>query len=194
VSALRRHDDGLRWRLRLDEHALLVMLLRELDEALDGPTDDPVVERLFPPAVEGDRDEDEELRLLIAGDLLLRRHEAIRLLLSLLERAELPYVAGDLEALEEVPVDELPAVDVVLVEDEPGMVLSVLNDLRLALASRVGLTAVELPQLLDEEDERSHALLAMMDHLAYLQMQLLRHIDPVAVAHAEPDPDDRRRG
>lgn len=190
MSALRRDEDALQWRLRLDEHALLVVLLRELDEALDGPTDDPVVERLFPPAVEGDRDEDEELRLLIAGDLLLRRHEAIRLLLSLLEGAGAPDLAGDVEALEGLPVGELPFVDVLLVEDQPGMVLSVLNDLRLALAARVGLTAVELPQLLDEDDERSHALLAMMDHLAYLQMQLLRHVDPVAVAHGEPDPDD----
>ena len=192
MSDVASEDGALRWRMRVDEHALLVALLQDLDEALDGPTDDPVVERLFPPAVEGDTDEDDQLRTLIAAELLMRRHEAISALLDVLRRAE---PAPD-DAASPVPVvavagadRAMPRVDVSLVDDEPAMMLSVLNDVRLALASRIGLTAVELPQLLDESDERGHAVLATIDHLAYFQMQLLREIDPVAVAHAEPDDD-----
>lgn len=185
MSVLHGEDDALVWRMHVEDHLLLRMLLEELDQALDGPTDDPVVERLFPPAVEGDTDEDAELRTLIAADLLMQRHEAIRLLLGVLDRTELP----------DQPEEELlagspgPVVEVELVEDEPSMMLSVLNDVRLALAQRVGLTAVELPQLVDDTDERSRAVLAILDRLAWFQMLLLREIDPVAVAHAEPDED-----
>lgn len=148
------------------------MLLRELDTALEGPTDDPVVQRLFPPAVEGEQDEDAELRMLIAGDLLLRRREAIRAVLEVLDRAQ-EHRSGD--------------VVVELTEDEPGMMLAVLNDIRLALAARVGTTAVELRQLVDEDDARTHGILELVDMLAWFQMQLLEHIDPVAARHDAPE-------
>lgn len=201
MSSVDDLDGGLLWRLRVDEHALLVVMLRELDVALDAPTDDPVIQRLFPAALDGDEDEDAELRMLIASDLLLERHEAIRLLLAVLDRVEVPPEARTWheQAVAATPTDDdgdertvdptaIPTVDVELRDEEPGVMLAVLNDLRLALAARVGLAAVELPQLVDERDERTRSLLDMMDHFAYFQMQLLRHIDPVAVEHSLPDP------
>lgn len=211
---MRGGDDAVVLRMRTDEHALLVVMLQELDEAIDGPVDDPIVQRLFPPVVEDDEDQDAQLRMIIAGDLLLRRHEAIRELLGVLGD---PAVAGgpapagsgrggtggvvevgpeggddagEGSAGETGPADPRSFVEVPLPGDLPGMLLSVLNDVRLALASSIGLTAVELPQLVDEGDERAHALLAMLDYFAYVQMRLLEHIDPVAVAHADPDTSD----
>lgn len=161
--------DALVWRLPAPLHGLLLTLLDDLDEAIDGPTDDPVVQRLFPRAVEGEDDADAEFRMLLAGDLLLQRHEAIQGCRDLL-------TAGR----------RLPGsstVRVTLRDDEPTMLLQVLNDVRLALAARVGATAVELRQLVDDDDVETHRALETMDLLAWCQMQLLEHIDPVSARH-----------
>lgn len=169
-------EDGeeLVWRLPVQLHLLVLSLLEELDHAIDGPTDDPVVQRLFPRAVEDDEDEDAELRMLLAGDLLLRRHEAIRACRQLLEDGE----------------ERRRRVRVVLRDDEPEMMLQVLNDIRLALGARVGATAVELRQLVDEHDTQAQRALETMDVLAWLQMQLLERIDPVAARHDHIEVDD----
>lgn len=166
-------DDGgsLVWRLPVPLHRLLLSLLDELDEAIDGPTDDPVVQRLFPRAVEDDEDEDAELRMLLAGDLLLRRHEAIQACSQLLATGR----------------ERRGRIHVVLTEDQPEMMLQVLNDIRLALGARVGATAVELRQLVDEDDLEAQRALETMDLLAWFQMQLLRHIDPAAARHDNLD-------
>lgn len=162
-------DAALVWRLPDQLHGLLLDLLDDLDEAIDGPTDDPVVQRLFPRAVEDDEDEDAELRMLLAGDLLLRRHEAIRACREVLE-AGLRARGTD-------------GVTVTLTDDQPAMLLAVLNDVRLALGARVGATAVELRQLVDPDDHEAQRALETMDLLAWCQMQLLEHIDPVAASH-----------
>lgn len=164
---------GLVWSLPDHLHQLLLQLLDELDQAIDGPTDDPVVQRLFPRAVEGEDDADAEFRMLLAGDLLLRRHEAIR------------HCRRVLEDGTERPRREL--VDVTMEDDEPAMMLAILNDIRLALGARVGTTAVELRQLVDEEDVEARRALDTMDLLAWCQMQLLEHIDPVAARHDHLD-------
>ncbi len=174
MSSIRRRGDALEWRLRPVEARLLEDLLEQLDEAIDGPTDDPVVRRLFPSPLEDD-DEDAALRAMIAGDLLLRRHEAIRAVLGVLRRDERR--------------ERDRWVRLTLRDDEPGMMLAVLNDVRLALGSRIGMTAVELRQLVDDDDKRTRALLETMDVLAWFQMQLLEHIDPVAARHDDPEAD-----
>lgn len=192
-------EASLAWPLRIDEHAMLVVLLRELDEAIDGPTDDPVVQRLFPTAVDGDDEQDQQLRTLIASELLLQRHETIAHLLAVLEATELPPgdspwhdEADDASSIhpDELDPTALPIVVVELAGDEPRMMLSTINDVRLAIAQRVGLTAVELPQLVADDDPR-RGLLDLMDHLAHLQMGLLAAIDPSSVArlHDEDDGD-----
>ncbi len=171
----RTDGDALVWRLPAPLHALLLQLLDELDAAIDGPTDDPVVQRLFPRAVEDEDEADAEFRMLLAGDLLLRRHEAIRACRDLLEAGRrLPGTS---------------AVRVHLRDDEPAMLLQILNDVRLALGARVGATAVELRQLVDEDDAEAQRALEAMDLLAWCQMQLLEHIDPVAAAHDGLDED-----
>ena len=173
MSDVRDEHGGLLWTLPRQLHAVLLSLLDDLDEAIDGPTDDPVVERLFPRAVEGDDEDDTELRMLLAGDLLLRRHEAIRACRELLTDGRV----------------RRGKVQVVLTDDEPQMMLQILNDIRLALGARVGATAVELRQLVEEDDHHAQRALETMDLLAWFQMQLLEHIDPVAARHDHIDDD-----
>lgn len=174
MSDVREGRGGLLWTLPRQLHAVLLSLLGDLDRAIDGPTDDPVVERLFPRAVEDDDDEDAELRMLLAGDLLLQRHEAIQACRDLLTSGR----------------ERRGRVQVVLTDDEPQMMLQILNDIRLALGARVGATAVELRQLVDEDDLHAQRALETMDLLAWFQMQLLEHIDPVAAEHDHIDGDD----
>lgn len=168
--------DELVWTLPAGLHGLVLSLLDQLDEAIDGPTDDPVVQRLFPRAVEGEDDADTELRMLLAGDLLLQRHEAIAACRDALRAGQ--------------PLRRSQSVRIRLVGDEPTMLLQVLNDVRLALGARVGATAVELRQLVEDDDHEAHRALEAMDVLAWCQMRLLEHIDPVAAAHDVPEDDD----
>lgn len=165
--------DGLVWSLPAQLHELLLRLLDQLDEAIDGPTDDPVVQRLFPRAIEGEDDADAEFRMLLAGDLLLRRHEAIKQCKQVLEDG----------------TERRTGVEVTLVDDEPAMMLAVLNDIRLALGARVGTTQVELRQLVDDDDVEAQRALETMDVLAWCQMQLLERIDPVAARHDHIEDD-----
>lgn len=169
----RGDGDALVWRLPQPLHGLLLQLLDELDAAIDGPTDDPVVQRLFPRAVEGEDEADAEFRMLLAGDLLLQRHEAIRACRDLLEAGRRLPGAG--------------SVRVHLTDDEPAMLLQILNDVRLALGARVGATAVELRQLVEDDDVETQRALETMDLLAWCQMQLLEHIDPVSARHDGED-------
>lgn len=173
MSNLEDSRGDLVWSLPLQLHGLLLQLLADLDDAIDGPTNDPVVQRLFPRAVEGDDDDDAELRMLLAGDLLLRRHEAIRRCREVLEQG--------------TTRPRRPGIRILMVEDQPGMMLAILNDIRLALGARVGATAVELRQLVDEDDHEAQRALETMDLLAWCQMQLLEHIDPVSARHDHPD-------
>lgn len=176
MNSVEDASGALLWSLPAQLHELLLQLLDELDEAIDGPTDDPVVQRLFPRAVEGEDDADAEFRMLLAGDLLLRRHEAIR---------DCRRVLRDGTQRRRRHV-----VEVMMEDDEPAMMLAILNDIRLALGARVGTTAVELRQLVDEDDVEARRALETMDLLAWCQMQLLEHIDPVAAQHDHLDEDD----
>lgn len=169
-----RTRDEFVWRVPTPLHELLLRLLDQLDAAIDGPTDDPVVQRLFPRAIEDDADADDELRMLLAGELLLERHEAIRTCRAVLQRARRRPGTS--------------TVRIRLVDDEPSLLLQVLNDVRLALGARVGATAVELRQLVEEDDLEAQRALEAMDVLAWCQMQLLEHIDPVAARH-DGDPE-----
>ncbi len=75
-----------------------------------------------------------------------------------------------------------------LVEEEPVLVLGVLNDMRLALGARVGLDHVELRDLAVDEDTAGS--LAVMDYLAMWQEQLLSVLDPPSTAHYDDSPDE----
>lgn len=145
-----------------------VELLRTLEAGLeavlrDGDRDDPVVARLFPATVTDDPDADAELRALLYEDLLTDRLTALRELLALLDRAT-RHRGGlriDLDA------------------EEAVLVLGVLNDLRLAMGARVGDEALRREG--EPVDEATAQRLAVMDHLGWLQEQLLAILDPPSV-------------
>ena len=146
------------------ELELLRSLRTGLRALLDDPTpQDPVVQRLFPVAVVGDDAADAELRRLLWDDLLRDRLHGLDAVAAILARGQ--------KHRGRFRVD--------LEEDEPTLVLGVLNDIRLTLGARLGIEHLDR----DEVDEQHPAAptLAVMDHLAWLQEDLLRVLDPPSV-------------
>lgn len=155
-----RHHDAIRMSLRPEEAALLERLAGELRTALDQPRpDDPVHSRLFPPAVLGDQEADRQVRDLLADALLADRLEALEAVLAVVERAR--RSRGRLVAD--------------LTEEEPMLLLGVLNDIRLAIGARIDIEAIDREQV-HEGDEVAYPI-AVMDHLGWWQEQLLVLLD-----------------
>ena len=151
-----RHRDGIRMTLRAEEAALLERLAGEMRTSLRRPApDDPVHSRLFPPAVLGDPQAEREVRDLLADALLADRLEGLGSVLEVVGRAR--RHRGRL------------VVD--LSEDEPLVLLQVLNDIRLAIGARIDIEAIDREQV-RPEDELAYPL-AVMDHLGWWQEQLL---------------------
>jgi hypothetical protein len=168
------HGDAVRMQLRDEEVDLLRRLRDELEAVLrSDDAEDAVRRRLFPPAVGEDPDADEELRRLMHDDLLQSRLTALEEVLGYLDRAE--------RSRRRQVVD--------LVGEEPVLVLGVLNDLRLALGARVGHDLLASREPVDADDPRVPSL-AVMDHLAMWQEQLLGVLDPVSTAHYDEDHGD----
>lgn len=159
----RRNGDAIRMELGTDE----VTLLRDLHSTLRGwlsdpDPADPVMARLFPPCAPEDDLVDAEVRSLIFEDLLEQRIDGLDALIAILDRGK---TRGD-----HLRVD--------LVEDEPNLILWVLNDVRLALAARIGFEIFEQGRL--EDDHPAAWAKAVIDHLAGLQEMLIRVVDPIA--------------
>jgi hypothetical protein len=133
---------------------------------------DAVTGRLFPPTVVGDDDADQELRGLIHDDLLRDRLDALDSLTEILDRGR----------------ERRTRLEVTLRDEEPVLVLGVLNDIRLALAARVGIEDLDR-DVLDDLDESTLHTLAVVDHLAGLQEQLLGVLDPESVRHYDEGHD-----
>jgi hypothetical protein len=168
----RRHGDAVRMQLEAVEVELLQSLQQGLRAALEGGDHrDPIVRRLFPATVSDDDEADQELRGLIHDDLLRTRLDGLDTLLGLLERG----------------TRRSGGVRVDLVEEEPMVVLGVLNDLRLAIGAQVGIENLDR-EALDPEDPVTYRV-AVMDHLAWLQEQLLQVLDPASTrVHDEEQP------
>lgn len=170
--AFERHDDGIRMQLRSEEVDLLQRMRDELQAVLAAEDpDDPVRQRLFPSAVSQDDDADQELRRLIHDDLLRSRLDALDALAGYLDRAHRQrgrYVTD-------------------LVEEEPAIVLGTLNDIRLALASRVGLDVLEHREFVT--DQTTQTTLAVMDWFGMWQEQLLVAMDPESARHYDEGHD-----
>ena len=117
---VRRKSGALRVEISDVEAALLGGLLDDFAEALAEPDpDDPVTQRLYPAGYTDDPDAAREYRELVESDL---RAERIARLQAC--RAELPVAGGRM-----------------LVDDEAtDRWLRVINDLRLALGTRLGVT------------------------------------------------------
>ncbi len=166
----RRHGDGVRMHLQDFEVELLETLQAALASALErADPEDPVVRRLFPATVTGDEEADADLRGMIHEDLLGDRLRGLEALLDLLERG--------------TPKGRAVRVD--LEDDEPMLVLGVLNDLRLAIGAQVDIEHLDRTSI-DPKGPVAYRL-AVMDHLAWLQEQLLRVIDPVSTTVYEEE-------
>lgn len=152
----RRHGKAIRATFGKGELDLLRSLRDQLWETLAAPDpDDPVIKRLFPPAVLGDPEAEREMRALLVDDLLASRLAGLDALVELLDRGTI----------------HRGSVRIDLVEDEPLLVLGVLNDVRLAIGARIDIEALDRERL--PEDDPVQYRLALMDHLGWWQEQLL---------------------
>jgi hypothetical protein len=147
-------------RLTTEEVALLRRLPADLEVLVrGGDPDDPVIQRLFPRAYLDPTEEEAEADFqgLIHADLVAERLAALALLDATLQRAE-------------------PArgqwVECELGEDEEAAWLGVLNDARLALGTRLGVTEEMDSRHLDPGDPDAAAF-ALYDWLTVLQGQLI---------------------
>ena len=172
----RRVGDRVRAHLDRVEVELLRTTRDELRASLQRhDPSDPVVRRLFPPMVLGDEQADAETRDLLHDELLADRLQGLDALVELLDRGEAHRGGVRLE----------------LVDDEPFLVLGVLNDLRLAIGASVDIEAIDRERV-DADDAVAYRL-AVMDHFAWMQEQLLSILDPPSVRHDDgigEDPDD----
>ena len=160
TATFARRDGTIRFTLRAPEVDLLHRLTDELRHALDtSEPDDPVISRLFPPAVLGDPEADREVRDLLADALLADRLTGLEAVTTLLARGR--------RSRGRLVVD--------LVEDEPLLVLGVLNDIRLAIGARIDIDVIDREQV-GEQDPVAYPI-AVMDHLGWWQEQLLVALD-----------------
>jgi hypothetical protein len=174
MRTFRRHGD----RIRMQLEPIEVELLRDTRDGVraalaGGDLTDPIIRRLFPRTLVGDEHADAELRRLLHDDLLAARLAGLDALVEVLDRGtpHRGHLRVDLE------------------EDEPALVLGVLNDLRLAIGARVGIEDLDRRSL--AEDDPVTYRLAVMDHLAGMQEQLLAILDPPSVSvHRDLRPED----
>lgn len=156
---------------------LLVEVLSRLVDDLarmhdDPPDDDPVWDRLYPATSTGADDAD--IRELVHPDLVERRRESLATIRDHLDQTR-----------------ETDEGAVVLLDDEECVAfLGAVNDVRLALAVRVD------PRLFtDPETEwppprpsmSERVMLELVDHLAWLQEEVLASLDPDTQAHHDGD-------
>ncbi|MDX1620798.1 MAG: DUF2017 family protein [Nitriliruptorales bacterium] len=173
-GAFRRHGDRIRAELEPFEVQLLRQLRDSVRASVEGQDpDDPAIARLFPATVSGDDEADDELRRLIRDDLVQSKLDGLDAIVDLLEDAT-PH-RGRLR-LELEP-------------DDAMLVLGVLNDLRLALGARIRIEDIDRDEL-GEDDPRARTV-AVMDHLGWLQEQLLEVVDPESVRHYDDGHGER---
>jgi hypothetical protein len=166
-----RRGDTIRATFSPLEEDLLRSLHDQLDTLLTQPDDgDPVIRRLFPPPVLGDDEVQAEVRDLLTAELLAQRRAGLEAFVALLDRG----------------TEHRGALRVELRDDEPLLVLGVLNDIRLAIGASIDIDALDR-ETITAEDPLAYRL-AVMDHLAALQEQLLEIVDPASVVHRD-DPD-----
>jgi hypothetical protein len=148
---VRRKAGVLRVDLTEAEAALLAGLLDDLaDVVVEPDPDDPVIQRLYPDGYSDDDEASREYRELVQADLQAERIGRLQAC-----RAELPAGNGRM-ALDEEAVDRW---------------LRVLNDLRLGLGTRLGVT--------EEEDlDESRPAVQIYAWLTAVQDMLVTHALP----------------
>jgi len=149
----RAERGGVTVRLPAEEQALLLGLAGELRAGLDAAPGDPSLRRLFPPAYDDERDE-QAYRELAAAELLDGRRHALDLLARTVGQEHLDATEADAW-------------------------LRALNDLRLALGTRLDVREDSLLDRLDPDDPAASGL-AVYAYLSWLQEQLVEALSPVA--------------
>ena len=145
----RKANGVIRLRLTRSERELLRTVRAELADLLDENPDDPDLRRLFPPAhVEPEREA--EYRTLVHDELVQRRRRALDAL------------------LETVDSDMLTV-------DEADEWLTILNDARLVLGTRLDITEETNLAAIDLRDPRARER-AVYIYLSWLQEQLVEAI------------------
>ena len=152
---------GIDVELEPSELDLLVRLCEGLAGRLRAGGDDPVIERMAPPASRGDAEADAELRRLLRSDLLDGRAERLTRL-----AVELRSWRGD---------EGERGVRATLSADAALGLLQALNDVRLALGAGVGIEGLDRDTI--GPDDPRYVSLALMDHLAGLQQGLVELLD-----------------
>jgi Domain of unknown function (DUF2017) len=169
----RVHGGGVRLRITREEASVVHALVSQLIDLLGGPSpavrddglpdisfsdnttvsDDPVLARLFPDAYGDDRAASAEFRRYTESSLRDGKRAAAQLVLDTLGEGG----------------------DIFLDTEQAQVWLRSLNDLRLALGTRLEITedALERPRTLDWSDPRT-APFAAYDWLTYLQEDLVR--------------------
>jgi Domain of unknown function (DUF2017) len=147
----------VRVRLAQDEVAVLRGLPDQLRGVLDEGEDEPVNQRLFPPAYleVADVERDAEYRRLMRDDLVNEKLANLDLVTGTLARGSSSVRRWTVE----------------LTDEEATAWLGVLNDLRLALGVRLDITE-DFDGDIDDTDPRAPAL-RLLSYLGWLEEQLL---------------------
>jgi uncharacterized protein DUF2017 len=157
ASFKRVAGDRVRVRLGHDEVALLKNLPDQLRAVLAEDADDPVNQRLFPPAYldVADVEHDAEYHRLMHDDLVKEKLANLDLLSASLGRGSTGVRRWTVE----------------LTAEEAAAWLGVLNDIRLALGVRLEITE-DYDSSFDPSDPRAPAF-RLLSYLGWLEEQLL---------------------
>ena len=147
---VKRHRDGT-FELRLPEEERRA--LRSLPDQLRAllASDDPSIERLFPPAYLDDEEREAEYRRLMRDDILERKREALDVVERTVDRPR-------------------------LTEDELVAWLGALNDLRLVLGTQLDVS--DDPSFDVPEDDPGAPAFAVYSYLGWLQEHVVAALDP----------------
>jgi Domain of unknown function (DUF2017) len=150
-------NDRVRVRLAHDEVAVLRGLPDQLRTVLGEGEDEPVNQRLFPPAYldVADIEHDTEYHRLMRDDLVKEKLTNLDLVTATLARGSTSVRRWTIE----------------LTDEEATAWLGVLNDLRLALGVRLDITE-DFDGVVDDADPRAPAL-RLLSYLGWLEEQLL---------------------
>ena len=157
ASFKRVGNDRVRVRLAQDEVAILRGLPDQLRSVLAEGGDEPVNQRLFPPAYldVADIEQDTEFHRLMHDDLVSEKLANLDLVTDTLARGSTSVRRWSVE----------------LTDEEATAWLGVLNDLRLALGVRLDITE-DFDGDIDDTDPRAPAL-RLLSYLGWLEEQLL---------------------
>jgi Domain of unknown function (DUF2017) len=157
ASFKRVGNDRVRVRLTQDEVAILRGLPDQLRSVLAEGGDEPVNQRLFPPAYldVADIEHDTEYHRLMHDDLVKEKLANLDLVTDTLARGSTSVRRWTVE----------------LTDEEAIAWLGVLNDLRLALGVRLDITE-DFDGDVDDSDPRAPAL-RLLSYLGWLEEQLL---------------------